>query len=256
MAGERSLTWPTSLTGIPPSLHENVVEPEKPGDDLIALVRGTLGHARETAEHMRRVAEATHANPALTEPGKHSETKRVCENLAQAPLKRMSTALQKLDSAIGKLKEELASPSVDKSWLGSARSATRIQALLAMKPEERRQTLLDCIDQGDHLSIASALNEPCWTIGLSSGEHNEIRVRWQQRYKAEQVKRLEELERARDHLARGANLLQMYAASLFERVDADKALLAQRAVDRAISAATQGQPSPFQSLDHVEPGAA
>src|SRR5215831_5392524 len=221
MAQERSLTWPTALAGIPPSLHENVLEPEKPGDVEIALARGVLAHGRETAEHMQRVASATHANPALNEAAKHSETRRVCENLAQAPLKRMSTALAKLDNAIGKLREELASPSVDKNWLGSQRSATRIQALLGMKPEERRQVLLDAVDAADHLTIASVLNEPPWAVGLSPGEHNEIRGRWQQRHKADRVKRLEELERARDHLQRGATLLQMYSTSLFERVDAE-----------------------------------
>jgi hypothetical protein len=235
-----SLTFPTSLHHVPPSLSEDVLAPPEQPDAEIDLCRGILGHGRECADRMRLAANTIHDNQTLTPAAQHQQAKAIAEKIAGPTLQRFTAALAVMDKKISALQSEVAMPVVEKNWLASPRHAARLTAFQAMPADQRRQTWLDAVDAGDEHTVASLLSEPGYVTGLSKGDLNELRIRWQQKAKPDAVKRLAQLETARDHLGRGADLLMRYSASLYATHDATLAEQQMRAADAALAAALQG----------------
>jgi len=235
MAQERSLSFPTSLAGIPPSLSPAVIEAS---DDVeVELARSGLQQASETAERMRQAASALHADVSRPEPARHGEAKRVSEKAASATLTKLTGALQRLDATIDKLRNEVSGPRAEAGWLQSGRHVARINALASMPHERRRAVMLSALDAGDDLTVASILSEPSFVSGLEPNDVLELRQRWSAKNKSAEVARLARLEKARDHLVRGSSLLMQYAGSLFQKADAQEAQRLADAANAAISAA-------------------
>jgi len=212
---------------MPASLHEDVFR--VPGafseDEFVLIARSALQTGRVAGEKALTIANATFANPMLTEPARHRAARDAIHRVGNPALETLQSATDRINKKIAALTEYLKGPPAP----GKADALAHFQlrevrdALRPMTREQRRKVIIEAIRDNDVAVITAVLRGSPFLSGLDANQQEEFRLQWAAKYEANATAQRAALQVAADATALGFKLLHDFSASQYDNALIERA---------------------------------
>lgn len=228
---------PTAITP-PVALHgANVLhfDDSKSPDLMLSFMARALDSGRAAAERAFKIRAALLGDTTLTEAARHLRIKQEVIRALEPALREIDAKTDAAQAEIDKIKNAIAAPSLPTSTIDNFVMTATLTRLASMKQAERSKVLAEALATGDDRTLAITLSSPAWLSGLSQNEHDLLRSRFGLQRHAEQMKRVERLQKAVEAMSRARTATESYAAGMFNKALADEAELAAERTAAALA---------------------
>ncbi|TIP69429.1 MAG: hypothetical protein E5X53_32695 [Mesorhizobium sp.] len=217
-----AITPPMALNGAAVLHFADAKQP----DVVLSLMARALDAGRSAAEKASQIRAALLSDTTLTEPARHLRIKQEVIRALEPALREIDAKTDAAQAEIAKIRDAIASPALPTGVLDNFVMSAVLTRLSGMKPAERSKVLAEALANGDDRTVGIVLTSPPWLSGLSQNEHDLLRARFGLQRHAEQMKRVERLEKATEAMTRARTATESYAAGMFNKALADEAELA------------------------------
>jgi hypothetical protein len=195
-------------------MSELLIEHIADGDLLRTHIKATMAEIRLCAERVTAASAAIHANTTWTEGQRHLESEKVSARAVTPVLEHVDRTRSRLEAEIAGLKQKTSGPAVESSVKANFMAGEVRARLASMSQAERLSVLHKAIKDGDDSVIGFALDGPLMLTGLSATERENVRMRWAVARHPDLCKRMAQLEKDHDHLARAGGLLLSHSLKM------------------------------------------